>query len=113
MRLPARELSLSPTLVLWCHVISFRSICIGTTSNYAAKQLKFRFFILDHTDFLLPKHGNMLVSFVVSLDVPVRYGNILYPNILFLFDADEHVSLNLKIPEEDLMKNYDGKLKAV
>lgn len=63
--------------------------------------------------FLLPKPDNMLVSFVMSLDPPIRQGNTMYPHIVFQFDTEEQVSSNLQLPQEELLKKYDGKLKAV
>ncbi len=63
--------------------------------------------------FLLPKPDNILVSFVMSLDPPIRQGNTMYPHLVFQFDTEEQVSSELHMPEEELTKKYNGKLKPV
>lgn len=63
--------------------------------------------------FLLPKPDNILVSFVVSLDPPIRQGNTMYAHLVFQFDTEEQVSAKLQISEGELAKKYDGKLKPV
>jgi structure-specific recognition protein 1 len=62
--------------------------------------------------FLLPKPDDVLVSFVMSLDPPIRQGNTMYPHIVFQFDTGDSVEVDLKISEDDLAKKYKGKLHA-
>jgi structure-specific recognition protein 1 len=59
--------------------------------------------------FLLPK-DDLLVSFVMSLDPPIRQGSTMYPHIVFNFQADADVDIDLAIEPEDLEKKYGGKL---
>eukprot|EP00171_Calliarthron_tuberculosum_P006573 IDg6573t1 len=63
--------------------------------------------------FLLPKPDNILVSFVMSLDPPIRQGNTMYPHLVFQFDTEERVAANLHLPADELVKKYNGKLKPV
>lgn len=61
--------------------------------------------------FLLPKPDDLLVSFVMSLDPPIRQGSTMYPHIVFNFQTDSFVDVALAIEPEDLEKKYKGKLK--
>lgn len=60
--------------------------------------------------FLLPKPNDTLVSFVMSLDPPIRQGSTMYPHIVFNFNASERVEKTLALDEEELQKKYSGKL---
>lgn len=60
--------------------------------------------------FLLPKPDNVLVSFVMSLDPPIRQGNTMYPHLVFQFDTEEKTRVDLPIPEKELQEKYKGKL---
>lgn len=60
--------------------------------------------------FLLPKPDNVLVSFVMSLDPPIRQGNTMYPHLVFQFDTEEKTRVDLPIPEQELQEKYKGKL---
>ncbi|KAA8492588.1 FACT complex subunit SSRP1-A [Porphyridium purpureum] len=60
--------------------------------------------------FLLPKPDEIHVSFVVSLDPPIRQGNTMYPHLVFNFKADEEVSVQFNISAEELAQKYE-KLK--
>jgi structure-specific recognition protein 1 len=60
--------------------------------------------------FLLPKPDEVLVSFVMSLEPPIRQGNTMYPHIVFQFDTDQRLEVDLAISDEDLEKSYNGKL---
>lgn len=62
--------------------------------------------------FLLPKPDNMSVSFVMSLDPPIRQGNTMYPHLVFQFDTEERMSTALQLSDEDLKDKYKGKLAA-
>lgn len=61
--------------------------------------------------FLLPKPDDVLVSFVMSLDPPIRQGSTMYPHIVFNFNSDVKVDVDLAIEEEDLKTRYKGKLQ--
>lgn len=61
--------------------------------------------------FLLPKPDHVLVSFVMSLDPPIRQGNTMYPHLVFQFDTEEKTRVDLPISEEDLQEKYNGKLQ--
>lgn len=63
--------------------------------------------------FLLPKPDNIMVSFVMSLDPPIRQGNTMYPHLVFQFDTEESTSAQLAIPEAELERKYGGKVKAL
>lgn len=60
--------------------------------------------------FLLPKPDNIIVSFVMSLDPPIRQGNTIYPHLVFQFDTEEKIRIDLPIPAEELQEKYNGKL---
>jgi structure-specific recognition protein 1 len=62
--------------------------------------------------FILPKPDDVLVSFVMSLDPPIRQGSTMYPHIVFNFQADEQVDVDLAIEADELAKKYNGKLKS-
>jgi structure-specific recognition protein 1 len=61
--------------------------------------------------FLLPKPDDVLVSFVMSLDPPIRQGNTMYPHIVFQFDTDQRSDVRLNVSPGDLAQKYKGKLK--
>lgn len=61
--------------------------------------------------FLLPKPDNIIVSFVMSLDPPIRQGNTIYPHLVFQFDTDDKIRVDLPIPAEELQEKYKGKLQ--
>lgn len=63
--------------------------------------------------FLLPKPDNVMVSFVMSLDPPIRQGNTMYPHLVFQFDTEEEVVSDLQLPPEELEQKYKGKLKPI
>lgn len=63
--------------------------------------------------FLLPKPDNVLVSFVMSLDPPIRQGNTMYPHLVFQFDTEEKTRVDLPISEADLQEKYKGKLAEI
>ncbi|KAI0563549.1 Structure-specific recognition protein [Gracilaria domingensis] len=60
--------------------------------------------------FLLPKPDNIIVSFVMSLDPPIRQGNTMYPHLVFQFDTEEKTRVDLPISAQDLQNKYKGKL---
>lgn len=61
--------------------------------------------------FLLPKPDHVWVSFVMSLDPPIRQGNTMYPHLVFQFDTEEKTRVDLPISEGDLQSKYNGKLQ--
>lgn len=62
--------------------------------------------------FLLPKPDNVIVSFVVSLDPPIRQGNTMYPHLVFQFDTEEKTRVDLPIEPDDLQVKYNGRLSS-
>lgn len=60
--------------------------------------------------FLLPKPDNIIVSFVMSLDPPIRQGNTMYPHVVFQFDTEEKTRVDLPLTAEELQEKYKGKL---
>lgn len=63
--------------------------------------------------FLLPKPDNVIVTFVMSLDPPIRQGNTMYPHLVFQFDTEERTRIDLPISQKDLEEKYKGKLSEV
>eukprot|EP00177_Eucheuma_denticulatum_P001666 GFKZ01003001.1.p1 GENE.GFKZ01003001.1~~GFKZ01003001.1.p1 ORF type:complete len:524 (+),score=86.60 GFKZ01003001.1:280-1851(+) len=61
--------------------------------------------------FLLPKPDNIVVSFVMSLDPPIRQGNTMYPHLVFQFDTEDKTRVDLPISDEELQEKYKGKLQ--
>lgn len=61
--------------------------------------------------FLLPKPDDVIVSFVMSLDPPIRQGSTMYPHIVFNFDTAAMSEVELAIEPDDLEKKYNGKLQ--
>jgi structure-specific recognition protein 1 len=56
--------------------------------------------------FLLPKPDEAHITFVVSLDPPVRQGNTLYPHLVFQFQKDEEVDTEFALTENELRSRY-------
>ena len=50
--------------------------------------------------------------FLLSVDPPIKQGQTRYPFLVLQFDKDEEMSVHLNISEEDLEKEYEGKLQA-
>ena len=46
------------------------------------------------------------------MDPPIKQGQTRYPFLVLQFDKDEEMSVHLNISEEDLEKEYEGKLQA-
>lgn len=63
--------------------------------------------------FLLPKPDNIYVSFVMSLDPPIRQGNTIYPHLVFQFDTEEKTRVDLPLSADELQDKYKGKLAEV
>ena len=59
--------------------------------------------------FLLPKPDDVHVAFVLGLDQPVRQGNTAYPYLVFQFDKDRDVDVQIAL-DEGLTKS--GTVKA-
>mmetsp|Transcript_11206 Transcript_11206/g.34297 ORF Transcript_11206/g.34297 Transcript_11206/m.34297 type:complete len:508 (+) Transcript_11206:111-1634(+) len=60
--------------------------------------------------FLLPKPDEINVAFVVSIDPPIRQGNTHYPHLVFQFQVDNEVSVDINLSKEELKKKYNGKI---
>eukprot|EP00871_Galdieria_phlegrea_P001031 jgi/Galph1/1929/GphlegSOOS_G608.1 len=56
--------------------------------------------------FLLPKPDEAHITFVLSLDPPVRQGNTLYPHLVFQFQKDEEVEAEFTLTEKELKSRY-------
>lgn len=62
--------------------------------------------------FLLPKADDLHVLFVLALDPPIRQGQTRYPFLVFQFNKDEEVKIDLQnIDEETIKTKYEGKLQ--
>lgn len=62
--------------------------------------------------FLLPKADDTHVLFVLALDPPIRQGQTRYPFLVFQFDKDEEISVDLEnMDEETNRAKYEGKLQ--
>jgi len=62
--------------------------------------------------FLLPHKDQRQMFFLISVDPPIKQGQTRYPFLVLQFDKDEEMSVHLNISEEDLEKEYEGKLQA-
>lgn len=63
--------------------------------------------------FLLPKPDEIHVAIVVSIDPPIRQGNTHYPHLIFQFQTEDEMAVEVKVSEEDLKKKYGGKIGTV
>ncbi|KAJ3108305.1 FACT complex subunit [Physocladia obscura] len=61
--------------------------------------------------FLLPKPDDLHTMFVIQLDPPLRQGQTRYPFLVFQFDRDEEVDAVIKLDEETLASQYNGRLR--
>lgn len=62
--------------------------------------------------FLLPKPDDLHVLFVMALDPPIRQGQTRYPFLVFQFNKDDHIDVDLQnVDEETLKTKYEGKLQ--
>ncbi|KAI9007236.1 hypothetical protein BC832DRAFT_554661 [Gaertneriomyces semiglobifer] len=60
--------------------------------------------------FLLPKPDELHYMFVVGLDPPLRQGQTRYPHLIFQFEREEEVELELNIEDALLESKYEGQL---
>jgi len=49
--------------------------------------------------------------FVIGLDPPIRQGQTRYPFLVFQIDKDEEVEVSLNLTDEQLEKDFSGKLQ--
>lgn len=62
--------------------------------------------------FLLPKADETNVLFVLALDPPIRQGQTRYPFLVFQFNKDEEIQVDLQnIDDETIKVKYEGKLQ--
>ena len=61
--------------------------------------------------FKLPHKDGRQMFFVLSLDPPVVQGQTRYQFLQFLFPLDEEESIELDMPEDELERKFEGKLK--
>ena len=60
--------------------------------------------------FLLPRPGQTAISFVISVDPPIRQGKTGYQHLITQFPAHDEVSVSLNMSADDLSTKYPGKL---
>ena len=61
--------------------------------------------------FLLPRPGQTMISFVISVNPPIRQGKTGYQHLITTFPAHDEISVNLNISDEVLASEYNGKLE--
>ncbi|KAK3692598.1 hypothetical protein B0T22DRAFT_475499 [Podospora appendiculata] len=61
---------------------------------------------------VLPKPDDLHCMLCIGLDPPLRQGQTRYPFLVMQFKADEEVTLDLNISEEELNGKYKGKLES-
>ena len=61
--------------------------------------------------FLLPRPGQTAISFVISVDPPIRQGKTGYQHLITQFPAHDELSVSLNMSDEDLTSKYAGKLE--
>eukprot|EP01103_Thecamoeba_quadrilineata_P010856 TRINITY_DN245_c0_g1_i1.p1 TRINITY_DN245_c0_g1~~TRINITY_DN245_c0_g1_i1.p1 ORF type:complete len:489 (-),score=116.00 TRINITY_DN245_c0_g1_i1:436-1902(-) len=61
--------------------------------------------------FQLPKPDGSHVTFVVSVEPPIRHGSTSYPHLLLHFDKSDQMDVTVNLPKEVLEKKYNNKLK--
>jgi structure-specific recognition protein 1 len=61
--------------------------------------------------FLLPRPGQTMLSFVISVNNPIRQGKTGYSHLITQFPAHDEITVDLNIPEETLQSSYGGKLE--
>nr|CAG4643801.1 EOG090X02Z1 [Lepidurus arcticus] len=61
--------------------------------------------------FLLPHRDGRQMYFVVSLDPPIKQGQTRYHFLVFLFNNDEEITVELLLSEEELKDKFEGKLE--
>nr|CAX73016.1 structure specific recognition protein 1 [Schistosoma japonicum] len=59
---------------------------------------------------MLPHPDNRQIFFTVQLDPPIKHGQTRYHFVIFLFDKDSHVDLEMAATEEWLQEQFNGKL---
>ncbi|KAJ3323186.1 FACT complex subunit [Blyttiomyces sp. JEL0837] len=61
--------------------------------------------------FLLPKPDDLHYMFIMQLDPPVRQGQTRYPFLVFQFDRDEEIDATLRLEDDVLQTQYEGRLR--
>ncbi|KAJ3118075.1 FACT complex subunit [Phlyctochytrium bullatum] len=61
--------------------------------------------------FCLPKPDDLHFNFVIQLDPPLRQGQTRYPFLVFQFDRDVEVDAAVKLDDETLAKQFEGRLQ--
>lgn len=62
---------------------------------------------------LLPHSDNHQMFFAAQVDPPLKHGQTRYHIIVMVFEKDKNVEIELSASDEDLKKNYEGKLTQV
>ena len=61
--------------------------------------------------FLLPRPGQTAISFVISVDPPIRQGKTAYNHLITTFPAHDESSITLNLSDEAIADTYGGKLE--
>ncbi|KAJ3071133.1 FACT complex subunit, partial [Rhizoclosmatium hyalinum] len=61
--------------------------------------------------FLLPKPDDLHTMFVIQLDPPLRQGQTRYPFLVFQFERDEEIDVEVKLDQEALTTQYNDRLR--
>ena len=61
--------------------------------------------------FLLPRPGQTSISFVISVDPPIRQGKTGYQHLITQFPAEHETSITLNLTADEIAEKYPGKLE--
>jgi structure-specific recognition protein 1 len=61
--------------------------------------------------FLLPRPGQTAISFVISVDPPIRQGKTGYQHLITQFPAEHETTVTLNLTEAEIAEKYSGKLE--
>eukprot|EP01043_Picozoa_sp_COSAG02_P038450 COSAG02_NODE_2965_length_7644_cov_1362.789927_5_plen_570_part_00 len=61
--------------------------------------------------FLLPRPGQTAISFVISVDPPIRQGKTGYQHLITQFPSEHETSVTLNLSAAEIAEKYPGKLE--
>ncbi|CAG0884008.1 unnamed protein product [Cyprideis torosa] len=61
--------------------------------------------------FLLPHRDTRLMFFVISLDPPIKQGMTRYPFLIFQFNHEDDIDIELPFTDEELKEKFEGRLE--
>jgi structure-specific recognition protein 1 len=61
--------------------------------------------------FLLPRPGQTSISFVISVDPPIRQGKTGYQHLITQFPAEHETTVTLNLSADEISAKYPGKLE--